>query len=194
MATLQYTRSHKSGWPIIDNFQLREMALGEVHNALHDHVSGTSDQIIAAVAYLAAYEAICGDRALCDTHMQGVTRMVSLRGGLPALGLDGLLEKMLLWIDSNVAYVTKTRVYFDNSAFPPSRPNFTHPRPNFVRFAASRPSERKRSWWANICGAGLHPMTNPSGLLNFRCTISCTPVLQAVSGNRRLHNASTMLK
>ena len=32
--------------------------------------------------------------------------MLKLRGGLPTLGLNGLLERMLVWIDVNAAHLT----------------------------------------------------------------------------------------
>lgn len=121
------------------------MAIAEINSALADERRGTSDQVIAAVAQMAAYEALFGDRSVCNTHMQGVTRMVSLRGGLPALGLEGLLEKLLLWIDSNVAHLTRSRLYFDQRAFTPSGPNVTHPLPDPTRFAAGGLSRRTPS-------------------------------------------------
>ena len=57
--------------------------------------------------------------------------MVSLRGGLPALGLDGLLERILLWIDVNAAHITGSHVFFDTAAFPSTA---RHPRPDPRRF------------------------------------------------------------
>ena len=120
-------RSH-----FIDILQLRGMAIAEINSALEDDVRATSDQIIAAVATMAAYEALFGDRAIFNTHMTGLLRMVSLRGGLPALGLDGLLQSVLLWIDVNAAHITRSHLYFDKAAFPTTA---THPRPDPLRFA-----------------------------------------------------------
>ena len=137
MATSHYSRIYGSRSHGINLLQLRGMAIREINSALADEVRGTSDQVIAAVAQMAAYEALFGDRAICNTHMQGVTRMVSLRGGLPALGLDGLLENILLWIDANVSHITRSRLYFDQRAFPPSGANVTHPLPDATKFAAA---------------------------------------------------------
>lgn len=109
------------------------MAIRAINEALEDPVRATSDQLIAAVAKMAQYEALFGDKAIFNTHMTGLLRMVSLRGGLPALGLDGLLERMLLWIDVNASSVMKVhKVYFDKEAFPS---NFVHPTPDPRRFA-----------------------------------------------------------
>ena len=131
-----YGRVRGSKVHAIDLLQLRGMAISEINRALRDETRGTSDQLIAAVAKMASYEALFGDRTICNTHMQGLTRMVSLRGGLPALGLDGFLERMILWVDSNTSHITGTRLYFDRSAFPPSSPSVAHPQPDPTRFAS----------------------------------------------------------
>lgn len=76
-----YGRVRGSKVHAIDLLQLRGMAISEINRALRDETRGTSDQLIAAVAKMASYEALFGDRTICNTHMQGLTRMVSLRGG-----------------------------------------------------------------------------------------------------------------
>ena len=115
----------------IDLLQLRGMAIREINGALEDQARGTSDQLIAAVAQMASYEALFGDEDIYNTHMTGLLRMVSLRGGLPALGLDGLLERMVLWIDINAAHITGSHIYFDRTAFPST---VRHPKPDPRRF------------------------------------------------------------
>ena len=127
------TRSHA-----IDVLQLRGMAISEINTALEDPARATSDQLIAAVAKMASYEALFGDRNIFNTHMTGLLRMVSLRGGLPALGLDGLLERILLWVDANAAHITGSHIYFDRAAFPST---VRHPRPDPHRFAGGLPRE-----------------------------------------------------
>jgi hypothetical protein len=136
VAASHFGRVRGSKAHIIDLLQLRGMAISEINSALADETRGTSDQLIAAVAEMASYEALFGDRSICNTHMQGLTRMISLRGGLPALGLDGLLERLVLWVDSNTSHITGNRLYFDKSAFPPSSALVTHPRPDPARFTA----------------------------------------------------------
>ena len=116
----------------IDILQLRGMAIREINDALTDSTRATSDQLVAAVAKMASYEALFGDRSIFNTHMTGLLRMVSLRGGLPALGLDCLLERILLWIDANAAHITVSHLYFDRAAFPSTA---RHPRPDPQRFA-----------------------------------------------------------
>lgn len=132
LAASRYGRRHGPRSHAIDILQLRGMAIREINQALTVPARGTSDQIIMAVAEMATYEALFGSHEIFNTHMTGLTRMVTLRGGLPALGLDGLIERILLWIDVNVAHVNRSRLYFDRVAFPTRE---THPRPDPRRFA-----------------------------------------------------------
>nr|POE80812.1 hypothetical protein CFP56_56885 [Quercus suber] len=127
LAASQYGRRHGPRSHTIDLLQLRGMAIREINRALTDPARGTSDQIIVAVAEMATYEALFGSHETFKTHMTGLTRMVTLRGGLPALGLDGLIERILLWVDANVAHVHRSRLHFDKVAFPTRE---THPRPD----------------------------------------------------------------
>jgi hypothetical protein len=132
VAASHFDRVRGSRSHAIDILQLRGIAIRAINTALEDTSRATSDQLIAAVAKMASYEALFGERSSFNTHMTGLLRMVSLRGGLPALGLDGLLERILLWIDSNASHITNSHIYFDKAAFP-SRAQ--HPRPDPQRFA-----------------------------------------------------------
>ncbi len=139
MAAAHYSNARGSRAQTIDALHFRGRAISEINNALQDPARATSDQTIAAVAQLAAFEALCRDRDAFNTHMTGVARMVSLRGGLAALGLDGLLERVLLWIDSNAAHIAGTKVYFDKTSFPTS---VEHPRPDPQRFSGGLARQR----------------------------------------------------
>lgn len=119
------TQTHR-----INLLQLRGMAIQEINRSLVDHSAGgrsTSDPLIAAVSKMATYELLFGQRETFHTHMTGLQRMVSLRGGLQALGLDGLLERILLWIDANAASITQGPLYFPPAAFSSSN---GHPTPD----------------------------------------------------------------
>lgn len=114
----------------INLLQLRGMAIQEINRALVDHGPNgraTSDVMIAAVGKMATYELLFGDRNTFHTHMTGLQRMISLRGGLPQLGTDGLLERILLWIDSNASDITNGALYFPPAAFSSTD---GHPRPD----------------------------------------------------------------
>lgn len=132
LASSHYGKVRDSRLHAIDLLQLRGMAIREINGALEDPNRATSDQLIAAVAKMASYEALFGDRDIFNTHMTGLTRMVTLRGGLPNLGLDGLLERILLWIDINATLIVGRHPYFDKAAFPTAA---VHPRPDPQNFA-----------------------------------------------------------
>jgi hypothetical protein len=116
----------------INVLQLQGMAFREINQALTDSIRGTSDQLIAAVANVASYEALFGEHRDFHLHINGLRQMVALRGGLQALGLDGLLARILLWIDANSAHIVGSRIVFDRATFPS---NFQHPTPDPLRFA-----------------------------------------------------------
>jgi hypothetical protein len=94
------------------------MAITEISSALADDTHGITDQLIAAVVQMAAYEALFGDSVICHTHMRGLSRMVNMRGGLSTLGLDGLLEHLVLWVDANISHLIGSRLYLDKSTCP----------------------------------------------------------------------------
>lgn len=75
------------------------------------HSEVYSDAIIGAVAKMASYEAMFGLPELYHTHMRGLQNMIKQRGGLNALGLDGLLQRMVLWIDINSAFILNSTPY-----------------------------------------------------------------------------------
>jgi hypothetical protein len=55
--------------------------------------------------------------------------MICLRGGLDRLGLDGLLAKMITWVDFNHAKLHGTTMRFKKSIARCSKPSpFKHPR------------------------------------------------------------------
>jgi hypothetical protein len=76
---------------------------------------------------MAAHEALFGTRKTYRTYMQGLTQIVRLRGGLLALGLDGLMKRFLLWIDSNTSLITGLPLSFVHTE--------QHPPPNSKQFA-----------------------------------------------------------
>ena len=136
MATAHYGNNRGARSHTIDLLQLRGMAIREISTAMSDPARARSDQIIAAVAIMASFEALFGDRDIFNTHVTGLLRLVSLRGGLPALGLDGLLARILLWIDSNASHMANSHVYFDKAAFPSTA---VHPTPDLRRFVGGSP-------------------------------------------------------
>jgi hypothetical protein len=83
--------------------QLSSMAIAEVRLALTDESRMISDPLVAAIAHLASYEALFGTRTICTTHMEGLSALVSTRGGLAALGSDSQVKQIILWTVSNAS-------------------------------------------------------------------------------------------
>jgi len=132
VALCHYLTAHAGRPHPIDLLWLRGMAIHEVNRALEDPVRRNCDELIAAVAHMAWFEALASDWDTFSTHMAGLLGAVAMRGGLPTLGLGGILERILLWIDANAAPLRGARLYFDKAAFPTSA---VHPRPNSRGFA-----------------------------------------------------------
>ncbi|KAF4547740.1 Hypothetical protein D9617_36g062780 [Elsinoe fawcettii] len=126
----------------IDIITLRGMALRGINDNLQNPGKSLSDELIGAVLSMATYEAIFGDSETYATHMTGLQKMVTLRGGLHNLGLEGLLERMLLWVDANASYMTGYEVFFPRTSYPS---NVTHPFPNPTLFGSRRPSSRAQT-------------------------------------------------
>lgn len=94
-------------------WKLKEDAISSINRGLQDPELATSDAMIGAVAKMAAYEAgFAVDAKQHQLHMSGLSKMVELRGGLESLGSNGLLARMLLWVDLNAAFILKTKPVF----------------------------------------------------------------------------------
>lgn len=133
-ATSHYLSVHQTRCKPEVLYQLKEDAIAAINRALRDPNLALSDQVIGAVAKMAAYEAgFAGDEEQYHIHMKGLTKMVELRGGLESLGLDGLLARMLLFIDLNAAFLLKTKLYFPHTN---ALPGHTVPEPNPGHFLA----------------------------------------------------------
>ena len=71
-----------------------------------------NDVLIGSVAKLASYEAMFGTPELYHLHIRNLQIMIAEKGGLQSLGLDGLLQRMVLWIDINSAFILNSTAYF----------------------------------------------------------------------------------
>ena len=118
MAASHYCAVSPHSANLIDLLYLKSKALTEINIALRDPKRATSDALIGAVMKMAAYEAVFGDSAVFSAHMRGLSLMLKMRGGLGTLGLDGLLERMVVWIDLNAAFICGLDKLFGNEAFP----------------------------------------------------------------------------
>lgn len=107
---------------------LKHWAIRGITQGLKDSKGWIGDELIAATAKMASYEAIYGSEGAYHAHMAGVQGMLQLRGGLETLGLDGFLARLLIFIDTNSAFLLNTRLHLEASSFPRLAP-FALPNP-----------------------------------------------------------------
>ena len=93
---------------------LRCEALQSINQAIGmQHSDGVlSDALIGAVTKMASYEASFGDLDNYTVHMRALSKIVRLRGGLEGLGLDGLLRRIVVWVDRKGASLYGSMLYF----------------------------------------------------------------------------------
>jgi hypothetical protein len=123
LSTSHYAASHKDNKLKVDLFQLRYEAVWSINQALENSHQTVDDTLIGAVAKMASYEAMFGTLNTYDMHMRGLSRMIELRGGLCSLGLDGLLQRIVIWSDYNSAFLHGSERYFPNATLNDATPN-----------------------------------------------------------------------
>ncbi|KAF2212296.1 hypothetical protein CERZMDRAFT_97573 [Cercospora zeae-maydis SCOH1-5] len=101
----------------IDLLALKARPLSEINLEMRKPDVCISDGVVGAVAKMAAYEAIFGESDTFSAHMKGFQTMLKARGGLSTRGLNGLLERMVVWIDLNACHLTGRTVHFGNDSF-----------------------------------------------------------------------------
>ncbi|OQD67716.1 hypothetical protein PENPOL_c003G05838 [Penicillium polonicum] len=107
----------------IDLLSLRCEAILSINCCLEAQQPGTvNDALIGAIAKMASYEAMFGSLENYSIHMQGLARVIYLRGGLTTLGLNGLLYRMVIWIDRNSAFLHGSAMTFVDELPPDPNP------------------------------------------------------------------------
>ena len=102
---------------------LRCEAINSINRTLAVQPPGAlSDAMVGAIAKMASYEAMFGTMDSYDVHMKGLTKAVGLRGGLSSLGLNGLLRRIVVWIDRNSAFLHGSALFFPGATFVPGQP------------------------------------------------------------------------
>lgn len=92
---------------------LRCQTYAAVQRLIGESSAKTRDDIlIGSVAKLASYEAMFGTPELYHLHIRNLQIMIQEKGGLDSLGLGGLLQRMVLWIDINSAFLLNSSAYF----------------------------------------------------------------------------------
>lgn len=110
---------------------LKQCALSGISQYLSRSNGTVRDELIAATAKMASYEAIWGEEHAYHCHMGAVEEMIRMRGGLGSLGLDGFLARLLIFIDTNSAFLLNTSLHLPESSFPRVEPFIL---PNLSRF------------------------------------------------------------
>ncbi|KAJ5551187.1 transcriptional regulator family: Fungal Specific TF [Penicillium sp. DV-2018c] len=125
---------HDIGSLRVNLLGLRYEAVSSINRSLETQSPGsTDDALIGAIAKMASYEAMFGSLENYDIHMQGLKRAIGLRGGMASLGLNGLLHRMVIWIDRNAAFLHGSSLYFPADT---SRSGETTEDPNPGQFLA----------------------------------------------------------
>lgn len=106
----------------LDLLRLRCETINAINHSLQfQQKDGVNDALVGAIAKMASYEAMFGSMDNYGVHMRGLTRAVGLRGGLPSLGLNGLLRRIVVWIDRNSAFLHGSSLYFPGATFVPGQ-------------------------------------------------------------------------
>ena len=117
-----YAAQNRKSTSTVQLLQMKQHAITLINQSITSRsVTGSpvTDQIVGSVAKMAAYEAMFGTLAAYHAHMKGLRQMVALRGGVDAIhGLDGLVARMVVWIDANAAHVLGTHLHFEKSRLP----------------------------------------------------------------------------
>ncbi|KAH8426239.1 uncharacterized protein LDX57_003985 [Aspergillus melleus] len=106
----------------LDLLRLRCETVNAINYSLQfQQKDGVNDALVGAIAKMASYEAMFGNMENYSVHMRGLTRAVGLRGGLTSLGLNGLLRRIVVWIDRNAAFLHGSSLYFPGATFVPGQ-------------------------------------------------------------------------
>lgn len=104
----------------LDLLSLRCETVQAINNTLASRrPEEMSDALVGAIAKMASYEAMFGSMENFNIHMQGLKKAIDLRGGLMSLGLNGLLRRIVVWIDRNSAFLHGSRLHFPGIGFVP---------------------------------------------------------------------------
>ncbi|KAF8851154.1 hypothetical protein BDZ45DRAFT_601845 [Acephala macrosclerotiorum] len=128
-------------WPLGHSslLDLRQKAILGINESLSNSRATPDDTTIGAVFCMSILESMYGDATSYGVHMMGLQRMVEMRGGLKSLGLEGLLERMIVWLDFNHAKVHKTPLFFGESIEASRRASpFKHPKDPVVDTGKTR--------------------------------------------------------
>ncbi|KAK4504676.1 hypothetical protein PRZ48_002637 [Zasmidium cellare] len=133
-----HTHLCNASYESLNFLQLKGMTLRSINAAVQEGV--TSDAIITAVFNLATTEAMFGSPEVFHLHMMGLLGLVRARGGLDMLGIGGLVERCLIWIDSHGSHMNGMKPHFSSKDYSNSkiRTSAGHPSPSKKYFMTAR--------------------------------------------------------
>ncbi|CAD6577550.1 MAG: hypothetical protein ASARMPRED_008317 [Alectoria sarmentosa] len=121
LATLNYAAAHLD---VVHGRQSSPRTIAQkgqiirlINMRLQDSAETVSNTTIGAVAMFAAMETTTGNQHDLSVHMDGLDKMVTIRGGLQQLGWDGVLQLFISWQDLVSSALMSTPPRF------PRRPN-----------------------------------------------------------------------
>ncbi|KAG4440208.1 hypothetical protein IFR05_004287 [Cadophora sp. M221] len=119
-----YGLVHQESDPV-EALRFRMEAMRLVNQRLGHAEMALADGTLGTVASLSSYEATNGSLTAISTHMKGLQRLVTLRGGLQ-VDMNPYTKRLLLWADLNCANALGSDPMFDlvdndgSSKLPPS--------------------------------------------------------------------------
>ncbi|KAH7327086.1 hypothetical protein BKA65DRAFT_509904 [Rhexocercosporidium sp. MPI-PUGE-AT-0058] len=131
-ATMMHAAMHQrlvnGGLDQGEQAQLKRDTIMMVNQRLEDPVLSLSDVTIGAVVCLVLLENQERNITLSNIHMNGLQKMIALRGGIDNLGLAGVLRRKILWGDLLNATISGDEPRFHMT------PTAAHPTPLFAKF------------------------------------------------------------
>ncbi|KXJ90780.1 hypothetical protein Micbo1qcDRAFT_225647 [Microdochium bolleyi] len=158
---------------------------------LNDHLrsenTSTGDEVIAGIAQLVADEWHWGAPHDVRAHLRGLRDLLRVRGGFNALGLGGLLSKIVLTLDYSIAISFESPAYLGNG----HEGAFSDPTPGPFRISHNTPLVASMVTFSDcISGLNLHPAT-ASILDDIRFLLAAVASLPAQSSPTELKKVAT---
>jgi len=103
------------GQTLVGITHLENFLIQSLNTALDDPSRRVNNQVLIAVALSAAYDIKHGGGKAFHIHMEGLVRMIEMRGGLKAIiSADPYTARVLVWIDTNASKIAGCRAYLQD--------------------------------------------------------------------------------
>ncbi|KAI1878582.1 hypothetical protein JX265_002759 [Neoarthrinium moseri] len=135
---------------------IKGQAIRMLNDRLRSEKDATSDEAIAGVCQLIIDEWYWGETQDLRAHLNGMKRMIRLRGGFGNLGLEGLLSKMVILADLGIAITFEGPPYLqEGPVF-----EFRDKNPGPLQHAHNTPLIASPITFASLAGTyRMHPTT-----------------------------------